>query len=363
MNSKHTLHEFACSLLSNIGPTKTHLLLSKFDDLNAFFTLMEQEIATKGIVDKRVIKKINRSLALYKAQEELALCQDLGIQNIFYQNKHYPFFLKQCPDAPINLFVKGNLDLRQKRLISIVGTRNPSNYGISLLNELLSELQKIPDIVIVSGLAYGIDIAAHRLCITHGIPNIAVLGHGFHFLYPSIHKKEAKAIQENGLLMTEFPFYTTPAPYNFPRRNRIIAGLSEATIIVESKISGGSLITARQAFDYNREVFAFPGSIFSSTSQGCNQLIKKGIAQTIENAEDFINSLALHQVPKTSTTIHFDSQEHSALMTLLERDHAISMDELHVKSGIPLRKMSQILLELELDGHVTKQGQNTFLKN
>ena len=202
-------------------------------------------------------------------------------------DQNYPRRLKQCQDAPVILYYKGTSELNQKKIISVVGTRNETNYGQSILEELINSL-KDQNVLVISGLAYGVDIHAHRLCLENKIETIAVLGHGLDRIYPNAHRTTAAKMTLHGGLLTEFPTNTNPDRENFPMRNRIIAGLSDANIVVESKESGGSMITADLANDYSRDVFAYPGDVNRVFSSGCNKLIKNQKAHLVTKASDIL---------------------------------------------------------------------------
>ena len=253
-------------------------------------TLLEQYgSATEAIAHHSEL--ITRE-AIEHARKELDFIEKHNIGTYFYKDANYPYRLANCVDAPIILYTKGNVNLDNKHMLSIVGTRMPSERGKDWCRRLVLDLaQQVPDLTIVSGLAYGIDIVAHRAAIESGIPTIIVPAHGLDRIYPAVHRNVAIQTLEKGGIVTEYTCGTEPERFNFVARNRIIAGLTDAVVIVESKRKGGSLITAEMAVDYGREVFALPGRVDDECSKGCNNLIKQNKAHMIEHAEDLIKDM------------------------------------------------------------------------
>ena len=227
-----------------------------------------------------------------KAEQEIAWIEDHRIRVWTQSDEDYPYRLRQCPDRPFLLFGKGNIDLSVGHMVSIVGTRRPTPYGMEMTEKLVRELhEKLDKLTIISGGAYGIDICAHRAAIKYGIPTIIVPAHGLDRIYPSIHRPEAIAAMEKGGVLTEFMSGVEPIAPHFVQRNRIVAGLADAVVVVESQEKGGSLITARMACDYDRELFAFPGRPTDQLASGCNKLIRDNKAQLITSADDLIHAM------------------------------------------------------------------------
>ena len=241
-------------------------------------------------IGKYLINSILSTDALTRAEQELKWIEQEGINHLFYADIKYPIRLKQCEDAPLNLFYKGNIDWENDKFISIVGTRKATNFGKSFTDKLVKDLA-VYNPVIVSGLAHGIDGAAHKAALKYGLKTIAVFAHGLDRVYPAAHANLAQTITTNGCLLSDYLSGTTPLPQNFASRNRIVAGLSDATIVVESAAKGGSLITADIANSYNREVFAVPGNPSEKNAKGCNYLIKSQQAILLESATDIIKGL------------------------------------------------------------------------
>src|SRR5690606_3843056 len=257
--------------------------------------------------------------------------------------------LKNCLDSPLILFKKGNYEWKNKLFIGIVGTRKMTAYGKKFIEEFIEDLAG-QNICFVSGLAYGCDIEAHRNCVKTQIPNLAVLAHGLNRISPSAHKKEAKEIQENGALITEYSTFHNAEPINFVLRNRIIAGLCDAVIVVESDVKGGALATANYANAYNREVFALPGRVDDKFSLGCNQLIQSNQAYLIRNSEDLLNyfNLKLNPKPVQKELFITLNEEEQMIYDHLLKNGKQQIDQLSVQLGFPVFKLNGILLNLEL---------------
>ncbi|MFP4489515.1 MAG: DNA-processing protein DprA, partial [Bacteroidales bacterium] len=303
-----------------------------------------------------------------KASKELDYIHKHGIKIKCYNDKDYPRRLKECPDAPLIIYHKGNATLNEKRIISIVGTRNITGKGKDICNTLVSELaEEYPDLVIVSGLAYGVDITAHKAALKENLKTIAVLGHGFRTLYPSVHLPAAKEILKHGALVTDFPSYEAPERNNFLKRNRIIAGLSDATVIIESGRKGGAMVTADIAMSYNREVMAVPGFPGTPQSEGCNLLIKSNKAALIESARDIFYSLnwPVKQERSRQKKLFDDdlSPLEEKIFSLFSEARELSPDEISRCMGRPVHHLSSALLKLEFSGLITGMPGNIYRKN
>ena len=287
MDYTYLHHRIALTLLNRVGPKKARQLLEKLDNCDQLFTLNAQELYRKTGFSKSFITQMGRKEALKNAEGILSFIEKHQINAVFYTDKAYPNRLSQCPDAPLLLYQKGNDTLDHAHWVAVVGTRNSTAYGKAICRELIASF-KGKNIVVVSGLALGIDAYVHQYCIEFGVPTIAVLGHGLDRIYPHKNRNLAKDILRSGSILTEFPPNTLPDRENFPKRNRIVAGLCDATIVVESNAKGGSLITADLANGYSRDVFAYPGSVFQASSQGCNDLIRSDKAHLISSSKDFL---------------------------------------------------------------------------
>ncbi len=287
-----------------------------------------------------------------KAQQEWKKAAQKNVRLVFYTDKDYPSRLKEIPDAPSLLYVKGNVDFENPKTVGIVGTRKATAYGKDRVDELVEGL--VPHgALIVSGLAYGIDIHAHKAALRNGLATVAVLGSGVDVIYPSAHKETAGKMEERGGLVSENPLGTPPDAHHFPERNRIIAGLCDALVVVEAAASGGALITAELANSYNRDVFAFPGSIGIPTSEGCNNLIKTNRAHLISSVKDleYIMSWTAetgkkkNQASVRDTSVLGDAER--SIINVLRSKSPIQLDELSWRTGIPVSRLAGLLLSLE----------------
>ena len=347
-------YQIALTLLKGIGPKKAKLLLSKLDSIESIFNDSYSKISGLTGIGINLLKQMDRKDALAKSISYQDYFTKNGIQTHFYTEKNYPRRLKQCADAPLLLFSKGNMDFNASKLVSVVGTRNASEYGKSICEELINGFVG-KDIVVISGMAYGIDICVHQLCVKHHIPTIGVLGHGLDRIYPSIHKGTANKMILNGGLLTEFLPGTNPDRENFPMRNRIVAGMSDATIVVESKDSGGSLITAELANDYSRDVFAYPGNVGQIYSKGCNALIARQKAHLITNSADFLKLMHWEEESKTTvqTQLFIDlTPEELSIINLFKTESELNIDVISMKSNLPISKTNVLMFNLELSGIV-----------
>jgi DNA processing protein len=304
----------------------------------------------------------NMGEAFRRAEAEYEHDMANGILPLCMNDHRYPQRLKECDDAPLVLFYRGTADLNQAKIISIVGTRHCTVYGQELIRQFISELHTLcPQVLIVSGLAYGIDICAHRHALQNGYETVGVLAHGLDYLYPPRHKPTADEMVKKGGLLTEFLTNTNADKINFVRRNRIVAGISDACILVESAAHGGGMITMKLARDYNRDAFAFPGAIGAPYSEGCNHLIRDQIAALITNAHDFVKAMrwendalllqAQQQGIERQLFPELTIEEKKVVDTLsLTNDLQINM--LSVKTNIPIGNLTAILFNLEMKGAV-----------
>jgi len=295
-----------------------------------------------------------------RAEFELKFMQEHQIRAITLNDDDYPQRLRECADAPIILYYKGNADLNQSKIISIVGTRQCTQYGIDLIRRFVSDLRRhCPEMLIVSGLAYGVDINAHRQALAQGYPTVAVLAHGLDHIYPYHHRDTAAQMLNHGGLLTEFMTQTNADKPNFVRRNRIVAGLSDAVIVIESKSKGGGLITADIAQSYDRAVFAYPGAVGMSCSEGCNNLIRDNVAALISNADDFVRAMGWQDETKRKEALSDGiernlfpdlSPEESSIVKQLQQTNDLQLNILSVKTGIPIGHLTALLFQLEMKG-------------
>jgi DNA processing protein len=310
---------------------------------------------------------MEREKALDIAADHLSFIAKNQINTHFIHDSNYPRRLRNCIDAPLLLFSKGDFEVNPALTLAIVGTRAATPYGRKICEELVQRFSNIP-VQIISGLAYGIDICAHELCLEHNIETIAILGHGLDRIYPNQHKKTVLKMLEKGGVLTEFLPGTSPDRENFPMRNRIVAGLADATIVVESKKTGGSLITAGLANDYNRDVFAFPGNIGNECSEGCNELIKLNGAQLVTSAQDILNFLGYSDEVSSNKTVQKQlfkdlSPEEEIICSALNNMESEHLDSLACRINLPITKLNACLLRLEMRGIVTALPGKKFQLN
>jgi len=355
VNTNQLQLQIALTFLQGIGSVRARLLLSKIPDLKALFTLSLHELEHTTGLSKKILKQMNREEALKKAEKHISFYEKNPVKSYFIHDTDYPRRLKQCEDAPILLFGRGNLDLNPLRAVAIVGTRSATEYGREICEKLILSLVD-KNVLVVSGMAYGIDICVHQLCVKNNVPTIGVLGHGLDRLYPSAHKSTAKRMLDAGGLLTEFLPGTLPDRENFPMRNRIVAGMCDATIVIESKDRGGSLITADLANDYSRDVFAVPGNIGQMHSEGCNKLISNSKAHLYLSPEHFLKWMDWgdNKKPVAAQRQLFNSLslDEKAIIDILQLDGEQHMDALAHKSQLPISKTSVVLFQLEMNGLV-----------
>lgn len=346
-------HQIALSLVKGVGPMLAKNLLFHFGSAEAVFEASKQEIKQVEGIGEKTAEAILATNALEKAAAQLEFIEKHDIEVLFYQDKNYPQRLKNCYDAPLLLYYKGTANLNCRRVVSVVGTRNATAYGKQLCKQLIETLLPY-NVLVVSGLALGIDAAAHRESLHQGLPTVGVLGHGLDRIYPAVHKELTQKMVHNGGLLTEFLPGTNPDRENFPKRNRIIAGMSDVTVVVEASFKGGALITAELANSYNRDVYAFPGRVGDEFSEGCNFLIKTNRAGLINQPKDLVYYLGWDDEPskkqeiQAQMPIHLNREEQ--LVVDLLRDKALGIDELSIKANTPQSKLAITLLTLEMQG-------------
>ena len=349
-----TIHKIALTFIKSIGPVNAKNLLAYCGSAEAVFSASRKQLLEIPGIGGKTVDEILKTNALERAEAELKFVEKHGIEVLFFSDENYPRRLKNCFDSPILLYFKGKADLNHPRIISIVGTRNSTDYGRNLCKQLCEVLAPY-NVLIVSGLAYGIDVTAHKECIVNEIPTVGVLGHGLDRLYPQIHRTVSQKMVLNGGLLSEFPTLTNPDRPNFPQRNRIIAGIADATIVVEASIKGGALITAEIANSYNKDVYAFPGRTNDVFSEGCNFLIKTNRAGLINNAKDLIYYLGWDDEVKerkknaqTTLKLSLTANEQKVVDSLQAGQLAI--DEICIHLNIPQSKLAIVLLTLEMQG-------------
>ena len=349
-------YKIALSLIPNIGDILAKRIVSYCGGVEAVFK--EKKVALEkipGIGNFHANAIINHHV-FARAEEEMIFIEKNEISPLFYLDSNYPKRLSHCEDSPVMLYFKGKTNFNSEKIISIVGTREATEYGKKICEKLIADLA-IHNPIIVSGLAYGIDICAHKAALNNNLSTVCGLAHGLDQIYPPLHSSTATKMLEKGGWLTDFTSNTIPDRENFPRRNRIVAGISDATIVIESKVGGGSLITADIANSYNRDVFAFPGRVDDVCSVGCNNLIKQNKAALIQSAADIVYIMGwekadIKNAPRQKKLFLELSKEEELLVTALKEKDCIAIDDLCLICQLPMSKVSGILLTLEFSGVV-----------
>ncbi|MFC2439710.1 MAG: DNA-processing protein DprA [Segatella maculosa] len=357
--------QFNTLVLSRIGFYNLAGILEVYRRVGSATAIMEQHRDIRSLIPEaspRLVEAFQHIDSLQRwAEAELKWAGNNGIHVLCLNDECYPQRLSECYDAPLVLFYQGTADLNCRRIISIVGTRRCTVYGQDLVRRFATDLKQLcPDALIVSGLAYGVDIQAHRNALQNGFNTVAVLAHGLDNLYPNAHRDTAKQMLHQGGLLTEYASHTNADKQNFVRRNRIVAGLSDACIVVESAVHGGALITARLAREYNRDVFSFPGAVGSAYSEGCNNLIRDNQAALITSAFDFINAMGWQD--KLLSKVRNEgierqlfpelSAEEQLIVAVLSQQNDLQVNMLAVKTNLPIAHLTASLFRLEMKGVV-----------
>jgi len=355
MNSEDLIYTLALQHIPNLGDTTAKKLLRQFGDAENIFREKKANILKIDGIGSVRIQELHNPKHLKAAEEELEFIQKNNIQTHYYQDNDYPDKLKHCIDAPILMFSRGNIDLKKKRIISIVGTRQITQQGISFCEQLIEDLSAL-DPVIISGFAYGVDITAQRAAARNKLQTIGCLAHGLNQIYPKSHKRYMAEIEENGGFFTDFWSTDKFDRNNFLKRNRIIAGLSEATIVIESAEKGGALVTADIANSYDREVFAVPGRPSDKFSIGCNNLIKAQNAHVLTSAADLVYILnwKIEEEQKSIQKQLFIEleMEEQQLYDFLKVEGKTELDQVALQCKLPTFKAASLLLNMELKGAV-----------
>ncbi|MDR1672387.1 MAG: DNA-processing protein DprA [Bacteroidales bacterium] len=360
-------YRIGIGLIPGIGDIMAKKLISYCGGVEAVFREKKETLMKIPGIGETLASSVVLQNILQQAEKEMEFIQRYHIGYAYFLDDNYPQRLRYCPDSPVIFYHKGNVDFNHPKIVSIVGTRQATEYGKDLCNKLVGELkQRNHYPVIVSGLAYGIDVCAHRAALRHGLPTIAVLGHGLSQVYPSAHKVTAHEIVENGgSLLTEFLSNSPIERNNFVKRNRLIAGLADCTVVVESGIKGGALITADIANSYNRDVFAFPGRVTDFCSAGCNHLIKVNKANLIQSVEDIeylMNWSIEKKKPESVQPQLFPdvSPQEAILLDYLREHGKCTIDQLCLETQMPVNKALTLLLNLELMGCVSSLPGKTY---
>lgn len=354
MSSDKTLYQIALTQINGVGVMHARNLVQAMGDVEAVFTGSVRKLEEIPRISKRLIAEIRSPEVMRRAEKELNFITKNNIKPLFYTDEEYPQRLTNCIDAPVLLYVKGDVNFNREKVVSIVGTRNTTRYGQEFCQKFIKELsERFPDLLVVSGLAYGIDICAHRAALQNNLSTVAVLGHGLDRIYPYSHRDTAKEMLENGALIAEFPSETNPDRHNFVRRNRIVAGMADAVVVVESAEKGGSLITADIANSYFREVFAVPGRVTDKTFAGCNRLIADNKAVLLQETNDFLQHMGWDSdrkaaQPKQRELFLNLTDEEERIFNTLNNVNSMQVNMLAIELNTPVSELFFTLLELEM---------------
>ncbi len=361
-------YQIGLTMIEGIGDVYAKSLLAYCGSASEVFRQKKSHLLKIPGIGAQLAKSVVSSKTVLKrAEEEIAFIKKYKIKVLFFTDNEYPSRLKHCSDGPAILYFKGNANLNCDKIVAVVGTRKPSDYGREKAQEIVGDLAA-SGVLILSGLAYGIDVLAHKTALEKNLPTVGVLAHGLDRIYPQIHDKVARKMTTHGGLLTDFMSGTNPDAVNFPKRNRIVAGLCDALVVIESKRTGGSLITATIANSYNKDVFAYPGRANDQLSEGCNGLIKRNRAALIESAADLLYAMQWQEIEKPKNRskqipllLNLSDDEHK-IMDLLARKQLTHLDEICLATGFSISKVSGLLLQLEFNNLVKGRPGKVFEK-
>lgn len=346
------LHQIALTLINNVGAVHAKLLLDHFESAPAVFSAKLSELEKLEGIGTITARSIKHFKDFTRAEEEIKFIEKFKITPLFIRDKEYPQRLLNCYDPPTLLYYKGSADLNASKIVSIVGTRSYTAYGKNFTEQLVQEMSD-QQILVVSGLAFGIDTIAHKAAMKNGLPTVGVVGHGLDTIYPYENKSMAKEmVGENGGILTQFTSKTKPDKHNFPIRNRIVAGLADATIIIETSVKGGSMITAEMANGYNRDVFAVPGRVTDTYSEGTNYLIANNKAVLLSSTQQLIELMGWEEKKKVKVKKQKElflnlTDEEKIIIGILNEKENVHIDEINIKSGINSSAVAAAILSLE----------------
>ncbi len=352
------LYQLALTEVPNIGCVRAKILAQHFGEAENIFKAERSILENLEGIGSVPAKSIKTFTDFSHAEEEIKFLEKFKIQSLFITDKNYPQRLLNCYDSPTLLFYKGTADLNASKTISIVGTRTHTDYSKKITDKLIEDLSA-QNILIISGMAYGVDALAHKAAVKNNLPTVGVLAHGLDQIYPSEHSNLAKDMLKNGGgLLTEFRSKTKPDKHNFPTRNRIVAGMSDTTIVIESGIKGGSMVTAELANGYNKDVFAFPGKVTDGKSAGCNYLIKSNKAMLLTDAQELIEIMGWEEKKqktksKSQKEIFIElSKDEKIIIDILNEKETVHIDEINLRSGLSSSAIAAAILNLELQNVV-----------
>ena len=348
------LYQIALTCIKGVGNMTARHLLSLVDDVSELFAISKKQLSCLPGISQMLVDAITDKEVLERAAKERDFVLENDIVHYFITDKSYPYRLRECCDAPLIFYYKGNANLDALRIVSIVGTRKITTYGAEMTEAIVEGLKDLGEnLLIVSGLAYGIDVCAHRAALKNNIDTVGVLAHGLDRIYPPLHRHTANEMLDRGGLLTEFPSKTEPDKQNFVRRNRIIAGLADVVIVAESARKGGSMLTAEIATSYSREVFAVPGRSSDENSQGCNFLIRTNRAGLINNAADLLEAMDWSTGKRSKASqpqLPLAMNEDEELIIRLLAKEETQINSLLVQTNLTINRLSPILFEMEMRG-------------
>lgn len=354
--TEQKLYEIALTLIPYIGVVNGKKLVAYCGGAEAVFCENKNALRQISGIHENIIKGIESKDVMIRAEKEMMFIEKNGIKPLFYLDKDYPKRLQHCHDSPMMLYYKGNADLNAEKTVGIVGTRNITDYGRYVVEKLIEDLAT-DNVMIISGLAYGVDAAAHRAALKYDLATVGVLGHGMQTIYPAENRKLSTNMIEKGGILTEFVSGTKPDRENFPQRNRIVAGMVDCLVVIESALKGGAMITAEIANSYDREVFAMPGRVGDIYSEGCNQLIKTNKANLLVNAADIRYVMRwdvdTKVVAKQMRLFRDFSEDEKKVMDVFAENNVIHIDDIIIGTDLSPSKIASILLSLEFDGVLT----------
>lgn len=361
------LYQIALTQVPNIGAVQAKILLEYFGDAASIFKAKKKDLAAVDGIGEIKAKAIKNFTDFDTAENEIEFTEKHRIRPLFLKDEDYPKRLLHCYDPPTLLYYRGNADLNNTKVISVIGTRNNTDYGKQLTESIVQGLAEL-NVLIVSGLAFGIDAIAHKSANTNNLPTVGVLAHGLDTIYPLQHKQLAKDILLNGGLLTEFVRNTKPDKHNFPKRNRVVAGMADATIVIETPVKGGSMITAELAYNYNRDLFAVPGKTTDSKSSGCLKLIQQNKAILFSDVAHLLQVMGWQEKmkPKTKNTreLFIDlSEDEKVIVDILKDKESVHIDELHMKSSLSSSSVAEAILNLELQNVIASMPGKLYRLN
>ena len=357
------LYQIALTLIPNIGDVRAKALIDTFGDAESIFKTPKKHLEAIDGIGTIAANSIKNFIDFKVCEDEINFIEKNKITTLFIADENYPQRLLNCYDSPTLLYYKGNADLNTTKIVSVVGTRNNSDYGKTVCENLMQDLSD-QNVLVVSGLAFGIDSIAHKAALKNKLKTVGVVAHGLDKIYPAQNKSLAKEMLSHGGLLTDFMSGTNPDRQNFPRRNRIVAGICDAVVVIESSKKGGSLITAELANSYNKDVFAIPGRVTDLRSEGCNYLIKNNKSLLITSADDLLHIMNWKDEPKKvkkQRELFIELTPDEKIITdILAQQETIQIDQLYLKSGLSSSAVANALLMLEMQGVVSMMPGKVF---